>query len=107
MALRYDLLVAQGEDYERTVPVNGTDSLAGWSVTGQVRDGTSPNAVLLHDLDVTFSGLNVVLRIPGSDSSDWDWRLARYDVELRSPTPGLVPTRFLHGAVIVDAETTR
>lgn len=106
---RYDLIVDQGSDYERTFPVLGpggqTQDITGWTVSGQIRDSYAPTAALLQTLTVTVSGSNVVLQIPKTVSRDWTWRLARYDVEIT--TPGGATTRFLEGSVVVHPEITR
>lgn len=110
-ALRYDLLVDQGADYRRGFPVLDTatgqpvTSLAGWSAAGQVRVSHQPGAELLHTLDLTLTGVTLVLLIPAATSSAWPWRLARYDVELTAPDG--TTSRFLEGAVVVRPEITR
>lgn len=109
-ALEFDLEIEQGSDYEKSFPVIDTltnqtvEDLSGWSVKGQIRSGHLASA-LLHELDVTFVGLNARLLIPASVSSAWIWQKARYDVEVTDPD-GKV-TRFLKGLVIVDYEQTR
>lgn len=107
MALRYDLIVNQGEDYERAIPVldgNGSPAnVDGWGVEGQIREGYQ-SGVVLADLDVTASGTDVILRISASTSAAWAWRLARYDVELTAPNTTV--TRFLQGSVVVNPEIT-
>lgn len=103
-ALDYPLEIEQGADYgPLAFPISGVGSLAGWSVAGQVRMD-HPSRGLLHTLDVTCSGTDVVLHVPAAASAAWGWRSGRYDVELTSPT-GKV-TRVLKGAVRVDPEVT-
>lgn len=108
-ALNYDLFVEQGADYKRSIPALADSdgqptSVVGWAVTGQIRDGYEPAATLLHTLDVTVSGTNVVLWIPGSVSAAWAWRLARYDIKLTAPDNTV--TRFIEGFVVVRAQVT-
>lgn len=106
--LRYDLIVNQGADYERPFPALDVDdqpvSLAGWSAAGQIRAGAG-SAAALHQLDVTLSDGDAVLRVPAATSAAWEWRLARFDIELTDP--GGVVTRFVEGFVVVRPETTR
>jgi hypothetical protein len=107
-ALKYDLIVKQGADYVKTFPVLGLaegDTLDGWTFAGQIRTGYAPGAALLHTLDLSVSGTNVVLRIPHATSTAWTWRLARYDVEVTDPN-GLRDD-FLEGSVVVRPEITR
>lgn len=106
-ALRYDLIVEQGCDYERSIPVLGLEegaTLAGWTAAGQIRAGYGSGTVL-HTLDLTPTGTNVVLKIPAAASAAWTWRLARYDVELTAPDDTV--TRLVEGAVVVSAEITQ
>lgn len=109
MALRYDLKIKQGADYQRSIPIldqmDQPTPEPGWTVTGKIRDSLAPNSTLLHTLDVTISGTNVLLRVPAATSSAWTWRLGRYDVEL-TDTNGIV-LDFLEGAVVVYPEATR
>lgn len=106
-ALRYDLIVDQGADYERTIPVldqaGQPVTLAGWTAAGQVRDSYAA-ATVLHTLALTLSGSSVVLRIPAATSTAWPWRFGRYDLELTAPDGAV--TRFLEGAVVVRAQIT-
>lgn len=104
-ALDYPLEIEQGADYKRTVPVLGlTGDLTGWTVAGQIR-GEHVSAPLLHTLDVTCVGSNVVLHVPAATSASWGWRTGRYDVELTDPDG--VPVRLLQGPVTVSPEVTR
>lgn len=108
-ALRYDLIVDQGADYRRTIPVLRDDgqpveTLDGWQVAGQIRAGYASTTVL-HQLDVTVSGTDVLLRIPAAVSSTWAFRLARYDLELQAPDG--TTTRLVEGSVVVRPEITR
>lgn len=106
-ALRYDLIVDQGSDYDRTIPVLGLpagDTLAGWTAAGQIRGGYTSTTVL-YTLALTLVGTDVVLHIPAATSAAWTWRLGKYDVELTAPD-GTV-TRFVEGSVVVRAEITR
>lgn len=109
MTLAYDLTVKQGEDYDRAIAVTDTGTgqpadITGWAVQGQIRAGYS-SPTILHTLDVTASGTDVVLHIPKATSSAWTWRLARYDIELTAPSGKT--TRFMEGSVVVYAEVTR
>lgn len=110
-ALDYPLEVDQGADFKKTFPVmdRGTnqpiESLVNWTVSGQIRDSTSRTATLLHTLDVSFTGSNLVLQISKEASSDWDWRVGWYDVEITDPDDKTV--RFLEGWVLVKPEMTR
>lgn len=108
MALRYDLFIDQGEDYKRTIPViddatGQPANIDGWTVAGQIRDGYD-SATILHALNVTASGTNLILTIPGATSATWTWRLARYDVKFTAPNTTV--TRFLEGSVVVRAQVT-
>lgn len=106
-ALRYDLIVDQGTDYERSIPILGLDDgadLVGWTTSGQIRNSYASVSVL-HTLDLTLVGTSVVLRIPAAVSSAWGWRLARYDLEVEAPD-GKV-TRLVEGSVVVRPEITR
>jgi hypothetical protein len=109
VALRFDLKVKQGADYQRSFPIldatNQPQTAVGWTVAGQIRDGLAPTAVLLHTLDVTISGTNVILRVPATTSRAWTFRLGRYSVELTDSNGAVVD--FLEGAVVVYPETTR
>jgi hypothetical protein len=62
VALRYDLLVEQGADYERLFPVfdgNGAPAnVDGWTVTGQIR-GSYGDTTVLHTLTLVPTGTNV------------------------------------------------
>lgn len=108
-ALRYDLKIKQGAEYQRSFPILGAtnqpQTAIGWTVAGQIRDSLAPTAVLLHTLDVYISGTNVVVHVPKDASSGWTWRLGRYDIQLIDPL-GTVVT-FLEGAVVVYPEVTR
>jgi hypothetical protein len=107
-ALKYDLIVKQGADYVKTFPVLGLaedDTLDGWTFAGQVRASYAPSAPLLHTLDLSVSGQNLVVRIPHAASSAWTWRLARYDVEYTAPDGSR--DDFLEGAVVVRPAITR
>lgn len=108
-ALKYDLIVDQGADYERSIPVLGEDgqsveTLAGWSVAGQIR-ASYLSTMVLHQLDVTVSGTDVLLSIPAAVSSAWAFRLARHDIELTAPDGAV--TRLIEGSVLVRPEITR
>jgi hypothetical protein len=108
VALRYDLLVNQGEDYKRTIPIiddatGQPASVSGWTIVGQIRDGYNSDTVL-HTLDVTADDTNLVLNIPGADSAAWTFRLARYDVKVTAPNT--TTTRELEGAVVVYAQVS-
>jgi hypothetical protein len=107
-AIRYDLLVEQGCDYTLTVPVlddaGQPQTLAGWTVRGQIRAGYSSPTVL-HTLALTLSGTAVTLRVPATASAAWTFSLGRYDVELEAPD-GTV-TRLVEGSVVVRPEITR
>lgn len=111
MALRYPLIVKQGATYRRRIPVVDTaddqpaDSTAGYTAVGQIRRSTTPGAALLHTLDLTFDGTDLVLTIPAATSAGWSWRLARYDVEVTTPDGTVVD--FLEGPVVVRPEITR
>jgi hypothetical protein len=106
-ALKYDLIVEQGADYQVTFPVLGLDAggtLAGWTATGQIRAGYTSSTVL-HTLALTLTGTNVVLRVPAATSSAWAFSLGRYDVELTAPDGAV--TRLVEGSVVVRPEITR
>lgn len=105
--LEYDLDVYQGSDYGRSIPVLAgaqAQTVTGWTVSGQVRRGADSPEVL-HTLDLTCVGTDVVLRIPGSVSATWPWRRGLYDVLLVAPDGG--QTVLLVGAVKVRAMVTR
>jgi hypothetical protein len=107
-ALKYDLIVKQGRDHVETFPVLGLaegDTLDGWTFAGQIRASYAPSAPLLHTLDLSVSGQNLIVRIPHAASSAWDWRLARYDVEYIAPDG--FRDDFLEGAVVVRSTVTR
>jgi hypothetical protein len=108
VALRYDLLVEQGADYERLFPVfdgNGAPAnVDGWTVTGQIR-GSYGDTTVLHTLTLVPTGTNVRLTIPAATSAAWAWRLARFDIELTAPNTTV--TRLVEGAVVVYPEITR
>jgi hypothetical protein len=106
-ALCYDLIIDQGTDYTRSIPVLGLadgDTLAGWMVAGQIRAGYASPTVL-HTLDLTVSGTDIVLHIPAATSADWTWRRGRWDIEVIDPI-GTV-TRLVEGAVVIRPEITR
>jgi hypothetical protein len=107
-ARRYNLNVEQGADYKRAISAfDGNDQLqdlTGWSIAGQIRSEPL-SETLLHDLDVSVSGTDVILFIPGNASSSWEWLHGWYDIEVTSPDGG--QARFLKGEVIVDPEVTR
>lgn len=108
MALTFHLTIDQGSNYQLTIPVlDGTSpvTVTGWTATGQIRADPRSTTVL-YELDLTATGTNVVLQIPGEDSSEWTWRTGRYDVELVSSN-GLVATRLIEGLVVVRPEITR
>lgn len=108
MALRFDLLVEQGADYEATIPVldeaGQPQTLTGWTAAGQIRAGYTA-AEILHTLDVTVQATSIVLRIPAAVSALWGWRLGRYDLEVTAP--GGAVTRLVEGSVVVHPEITR
>ena len=104
-ARKYRIEVEQGSDYKRSIPVIEPADPTGWTVSGQIRPSRSPDAELLHTLDVAISGNYVILYIPGVESSAWNWLQAVYDVELYSPEGA--KGRFLQGDVVVDPEVTR
>ena len=108
MALDYDLVVNQGETYERLIPVkdgNGQPAnVDGWQVAGQIR-ATHDSDEVLHTLSLTATGTNVRLVIPAATSSTWMFRLAKYDVELVAPNTTV--TRLIEGSVVVKPEITR
>jgi hypothetical protein len=113
---RYNLEINQGEDYKRAISAFAPNEeapdqlpgqpqdLTGWSVAGQIRS-TPTSEILLHQLDVSTSGTDVILFIPASASSGWDWLHGWYDIEISSPDGA--QARFLKGEVIVDPEVTR
>lgn len=109
-ALDYDLIIEQGSDYRRAIPVldetGAPLDITGWSVRGQIRlTYTSPTP--LHDLGphLTIAGTAVELEITGEASAPWVWQLAFYDVELVDPSGN--PTRLMQGRVVVSPEVTR
>lgn len=110
MALDYDLEIDQGEDYDRVIPVTDTTpdeepvDVTGWSILGQIRERYESDTIL-HTLNITIAGTELILSIPGSVSSAWTWRLARYDIKLTSPD--LKRRRFMKGMVVVDPEVSR
>jgi hypothetical protein len=101
VTLRYPLLVKQGEDFEKLLPVlDGNKQPAnvdGWQAIGQIREG--PGTPLLHTLTLTPTGTSVRVTISGTASAAWPFRLAKYDIKLTSP--GAIATRLIEGAVVV------
>lgn len=109
MALRYDLLINQGETYRRAIPVTDTGTgqpldVTGWTAMGQIRASYGSDTVL-HTLTLTPDGTDLILEIPGDVSAAWTWRLGRYDIKLTAPNTTV--TRLLEGSVVVYAQTTR
>jgi hypothetical protein len=107
-ALTYHLVVNQGSNYVLTIPVlDGTTpvTVTGWTVNGQIRR-QHDSATVLHTLSLTATGSSVILQIPAEVSSEWAWRVGKYDVELASPD-GLITTRLIEGLVVVRPEVTR
>ena len=109
-ALRYNIQLDQGSDYQLVWPVvnaaGQAQSLSGWSGALQVRSNPTSEDTLV-DLTgrLVLSGSNVTLTVPGNVSSDWEWRTGIYDLELTSNT-GVV-TRVCQGRFTVSAEVTR
>jgi len=108
-ARQFNLVIDQGASYTITIPVfdsnNSAVNVDGWVGVGQIRSRATSGTVIAN-LDVTPEGTEVVLSIPHTVSSGWNFRTGRYDVELTSPD-GLTVTRFLEGFVIVNPEVTR
>lgn len=108
MALRHPLRVDQGSDFAESVSVldsnDQLENVEDWTAVGQVRANYDSSSVL-HNLDLTPSDTNVVVKIPGSVSSTWTWLIARYDIKLTAPDNKT--TRLLSGWVIVDPQVTR
>lgn len=110
MALRYNINLDQGSDYELTWPVvdaaGVAQTLVGWSAAMQVRTSADADEVLV-DLAgrLTISGSSVILSIPGTVSDDWNWHRGRYDLELSSP--GGFVTRVAQGRFTVNPQVTR
>jgi hypothetical protein len=108
-ARQFNLVIEQGASYTIAVPAlnanNSETNVDGWQGAGQIR-ARATSGTTIADLDVTPEGTEVVLHIPHTVSSGWNFRTARYDVELTSPD-GLIVTRFLEGFVIVNPEVTR
>jgi hypothetical protein len=106
-ALRFDLIIDQGTDYNLSIPVLGLadgGTLAGWTATGQIR-ASYASPTVLHTLDLTVSGTDVVLHIPAATSSAWTWRRGRFDIEVIDPSGAV--TRLVEGAVVIRPEITR
>jgi hypothetical protein len=108
-ALEYALLVEQGSDYRRAIPVfdritKQSQDVTGWTAAGQIRATPTSDSVLCQ-LDLTPDGTDVMLFIPAAESSTWTWTKARYDIEVTSPSGD--KSRIIKGLVIVDPEVTR
>lgn len=110
MALRFDLVIDQGSDYELVVPVLAPDgsaqTLTGWSARCQARRIAS-DTVVLHDFAAQLALVDsqVRLTVPAVVSAAWAWLSADYDLELVAP--GGAVTRLVEGHVIVRPEVTR
>lgn len=110
MALKFDVVIDQGSDYEVTFPVldeaGDPQDLDGWAVRSQVRKLIS-DVELLHDFadQLSLEGSDVLLAIPAAVSTSWAWTSAVYDVELVAPNDEV--TRLVEGRVIVRPEVTR
>jgi predicted SpoU family rRNA methylase len=109
MALRFNLVIDQGSDFEVTFPVlkdGQPQDLAGWSARSQVRHLVT-DAVVLHDFadELSLVESDVQLAVPAEVSTAWAWRLAVYDIEIVDPTGDV--TRLVEGQVIVRPEVTR
>ena len=110
MALRYNIVLDQGSDFEIVWPIFGptgtAQNVVGWSASMQVRESADA-ADTLVDLAgrLTVGGSSVTLSIPGNVSSDWEWRYGYYDLELANP--GGAVSRIAYGRFVGTPEITR
>lgn len=115
--LQENLWVPQGSAWSRTWPVGGNTgqniALDGWTARAHVRPyPESPTLLfswttLLNDGagSAYFSVSAITLTLDGSESADWTFRRAVYDLYLFDPAGA--PTRLVEGTFIVTPQVTR
>lgn len=104
---QYDLSIVQGQDGDGVLfPVVDAEgdpiNVATWSAESHIRQ--TPTSALLDEFTCTTSADGVLVSWTGAQTSEWGWRVAKYDVELTDPDGNTV--RLVEGSVNVDQEIT-
>ena len=109
-----DLTIPQGTDYKVQWPLRDGDgnplvSMTGWTARAQARlrlEDTDTVAEWTTENDgILLADSTLTLVVADTESTDWEWRRARYDIELVTPTGDV--TRLTEGYITVAPEVTR
>jgi hypothetical protein len=116
--LQQNLKMKQGSLFLQ--PLNVVDNgavvvLTGYSARMQIREYKDSTDILAEYTDATpaadgaitilASAGQVVIKVPGTASDDYDWGDAWYDLEIVSPTDG--PICVMEGRISLVREVTR
>lgn len=110
----YDLYIEQGATYLRSFVWKTSSApvdLTGYTARMQIRRNPASDEVLFSAttenslLTITPLDGKVDLVIPATDTESFDWRTARYDLELESSVGVVI--RLVQGTVTVSKEITR
>jgi hypothetical protein len=113
-AAQYDIAIEQGATYIRMFVWRNDDgpvNLEGYTARMQIRRNPSAEDVLFSAttentlLSINAAEGKVTLVVPATTTETFDWRNARYDLELESS--GGVVYRLVQGSVTVSKEITR
>lgn len=115
-ALRLDITIEQGADFDLVVNVvddvfdsdgNVTgetpSDLTGWTARMQARERVD-STTTLFDITPTVASSAVTIHIGATATAAYDWLSGVYDLEI---TDGTVVRRLLRGNVTVNREVTR